>query len=149
MQLPGGLRANKLTEINSTLKYTKQKLVNEYEIKGWAKKHVYMDSKNMIEISVSLSKRPLTILMVTYLPTLLVNILDQATNYITGDSKYDVIITVNITCMIVLASIYISVSASLPSTAVIKPIETWLLFNLSYPFLVIITNVIMQVGFIY
>ena len=141
-------RANKLTKMISTLKHPSQTLVDEYEIKGWTKKDLQMNSKNMIEISLSLSKRPLTILMVTYLPTLLVNILNQATNYITGATKYDVIITVNITCMIVLASIYISVSASLPSTAGIKPIETWLLFNLSYPFLVIITNVIMQVSFI-
>ena len=83
--------------------------------------------------------------MVTYLPTILINIINQLTNYINGDSKYDLIITVNITSMMVLASIYLSVSASLPSTAVMKPVEVWLLFNLSYPVLVILVNVLLQV----
>ena len=55
------------------------------------------------------------------------------------------IYTVNITSMMVLASIYLSVSTSLPSTDTIKPVEWWLLFNLGYPFIVIITNIIDQV----
>ena len=87
--------------------------------------------------------------MVTYLPTILMNIINQATNYITGDSKYDLIITVNITSMVVLATIYLSVFTSLPSTADIKPVEYWLLVSLAYPFLVIITNVVLQVGHSY
>ena len=81
----------------------------------------------------------------TYLPTILMNIVNQATNYITGDTKYDLIYTINITCMMVLASVYLSVSSSLPSTANIKPVEVWLLFNLAYPVLVILVNVLLQV----
>ena len=50
------------------------------------------------------------------------------------------------TCMMVLASVYLSVSTSLPSTPTIKPVEVWLLFNLAYPFLVIITNIIIEVS---
>ena len=61
------------------------------------------------------------------------------------EQKYELIITVNITCMMVLASVYLSVSASLPSTQTIKPVEIWLLFNLAYPFLVIMANIIKQV----
>ena len=48
--------------------------------------------------------------------------------------------------MMVLASVYLSVSASLPATSVIKPVEVWLLFNLAYPFLVILVNVLLQVN---
>ena len=33
--------------------------------------------------------------MVTYLPTILMNMINQATNYIEGENKYDLIITVN------------------------------------------------------
>ena len=47
--------------------------------------------------------------------------------------------------MMVLASIYLSVSTSLPSTPNIKPVEIWLLFNLGYPFLNILVNIILQV----
>ena len=83
--------------------------------------------------------------MVTYLPTILMNMINQATNYIRGADKYGMIYATNITCMMVLASVYLSVSASLPSTSDIKPVEIWLLFNLAYPILVITSNIIQQV----
>ena len=72
----------------------------------------------------------------------------QATNYIrmgSSDDKYSMIYTINITCMMVLASIYLSVSASLPITSDMKPVEVWLLFNLAYPLLVMLTNIVLQV----
>ena len=67
-------------------------------------------------------------------------------NYLTGDSRHVLIITVNITSMMVLASIYLSVSASLRKTQDIKPVEVWLLFNLAYPFLVILVNIAINVS---
>ena len=94
-----------------------------------------------LRISVKLERSIFSIIMVTYLPTILMNILNQATNYLSGDSKYDLVITVNITSMMVLASIYLSVSTSLPDTPNIKPVEIWLLFNLAYPFFVILINI--------
>ena len=75
--------------------------------------------------------------MVTYLPTILMNMINQATNYITGEDKYSMIYTINITCMMVLASVYLSVSASLPTTSDIKPIEIWLQFLRIYVFTII------------
>ena len=73
------------------------------------------------------------------------NLINQVTNYMTVQDKYDLVITVNITCMMVLTSVYLSVSNSLPSTPTIKPIEVWLLYNISYPFFVIVNNVGLQV----
>ena len=83
--------------------------------------------------------------MVTYLPTILMNIINQATIYIVGEGKYTLILELNITSLMVLASIYLSVSSSLPSTPNIKPVEIWLLYNLAFPFLVIMANIIKQV----
>ena len=83
--------------------------------------------------------------MVTYLPTILMNVMNQAMVYIQSDNKLDLIVSVNITCMMVLASMYLSVASSLPSTTNIKPIEIWLLFNMMYPVFVILSNVILQV----
>ena len=94
---------------------------------------------------IVLSRKFLSIFMVTYLPTILMNMINQATNYITGNTRYDLIYTVNITCMMVLASVYLSVSASLPTTSDIKPVEVWLLFNLAYPLIVMLTNIVLQV----
>ena len=114
-----------------------------------------------ILVSLTLEHQFFSIFMATYLPTILLNIINQeswlkkllklnckhmqATNYVQGDLKYDMILTLNITSLMVLTSIYLSVSASLPNTSVIKPIEEWLLFNLTYPFMVILVNIAMQV----
>ena len=103
------------------------------------------NGRNMTIVTMILSRKLGVIFMVTYLPTILMNMINQMTNYMTGDSRYDMIITVNITCMMVLASIYLSVSASLPTTSDIKPVEVWLIFNLSYPFITILVNVLLQV----
>ena len=51
-----------------------------------------------------------------------------------------------VTCMMVLASIYLYVSGSLPTTSAIKPVEIWLIFNLIYPCFIILSNVLLQVN---
>ena len=86
-----------------------------------------------------------SVLTVSYVPSLLMNTINQASVFIKGENKYDLSLTINITIMMVLASIYLSVSNSLPETANIKPVELWLLLNLIYNFCLIITLVIMQV----
>ena len=65
------------------------------------------------------------------------NMINQASNYITGNTRFDLVYTINITCMMVLASVYLSVSASLPTTSDIKPIEIWLQFLRIYVFTII------------
>ena len=99
----------------------------------------------MVVVSLLLERKVSKIFVVTYLPTILMNIINQFSNYIKGEDKYSMIYTINITCMMVLASVYLSVSSSLPVTLNIKPIEFWLLFNLFWPFLIIISNVVIQV----
>ena len=85
----------------------------------------------------------------SYVPSLLMNTINQASVFIKGENKYDLSLTINITIMMVLASIYLSVSSSLPETANIKPVELWLLFNLIYNFCLIIALVTMQVFLIF
>ena len=137
------------------------KSVGEYQIVQWTIqigpvlsqnqekfKSNYSKTENNIGLiyTVHLSRKISNIILVTYLPTLLMNLLNQATNYISSEDKYELIITVNITCMMVLASIYLSVSTSLPTTAEIKPVEVWLLFSLIYPVLLTVLNILLQVS---
>ena len=95
--------------------------------------------------TVHLKRNLWNVLLTTYLPTILMNLINQATNYISSPDKYELIITVNITCMMVLSSIYLAVSTSLPTTAVVKPVEIWLLFSLFFPVLIIMVNILIQV----
>ena len=121
--------------------------LGQYYVEGWDFRERYEEATDMNKINVALVLRRkfLSIFMVTYLPTILMNMINQATNYISGEDKYSMIYTINITCMMVLASVYLSVSGSLPPTSVIKPVEVWLIYNLAYPFIIILVNVLLQV----
>ena len=122
------------------------KLVITYLIEKWTiQPEIDKILGKIVVVKFVLSRKFGSIFMVTFLPTILMNIVNQATNYISGDDRYSLIITVNITCMMVLASVYLSVSSSLPSTANIKPVEVWLLFNLAFSILVIMVNVLLEV----
>ena len=123
--------------------------VDQYVVLGWAmwEDNVTQQSTGLT-VAVKLGSNMMSVFLVTYLPTILMNFINQATNYLQTESKCDLVITVNVTCMMVLASVYLSVSSYLPSTPVIKPVEVWLLYNLSYPFFVIIINVVLQVSFL-
>ena len=135
-----------LMTVRSSIRAQVNKIIGQYVVTKWEIEYSETYEKKGVKVSVFLIKKPFNIIMVTYLPSLLMNIINQAINYITGDSAYDLIITVNITSMVVLATIYMSVSTSLPSTANIKPVEVWLLFNLAYPILVILANIVMKVN---
>ena len=107
-------------------------------------KEIYRD-KNGLEIRIKFSRQISNILLVTYLPTILMNIINQATNYFIGEEFFGDVIAVNLTCMMVLSSIYIAVSGSLPVTSDIKYVEIWLLFSLIYPFFVVLINTFIHV----
>ena len=141
---------NLLTQLNlESLTYVGCDTVKQYSIGQWGveRDNLTGTAGKAIRVSVSLGRKLLNIIMVTYLPTILMNIINQATNYISDEDKFSLIYTINITCMMVLASVYLSVSSSLPTTPNIKPVEVWLLFNLAYPFLVILINICLQVNF--
>ena len=67
-------------------------------------------------------------------------IINQISNHFGNEDYFDTIITVNLTCMMVISALYISVSRSLPPTTTIKMVDVWLLFSLVYPFLVVLIN---------
>ena len=119
--------------------------VDQYEIREWilSERNVTEEGAEGIIITVRLGRNMFNIIMVAYLPIFLINIINQGTNYV---CTFDLLVTVNITSMMVLTSIYLSISESLPTTASIKPVEVWLLFNLAYPFFVIIINFIRKVN---
>ena len=138
---------NRLTDFHLHDLYNEgPKTSGQFIVNSWR-----MESKSdqagdkMVRITVSLRRKMISIFMVIYLPTILMNLINQATNYIVGDTKYDLVYTINITCMMVLSSVYLSVAWSLPGTANIKPVEVWLIFNLAYPLTIILVNVILQV----
>ena len=54
------------------------------------------------------------------------------------------VITVNLTSMLVLTTMFINVNNNRPKTSYMKMIDVWLLFNLLYPFIVVLLRTYMD-----
>ena len=103
---------------------------------------VFENNHTALVLEIRLGRDFTSIFLVTYLPTMIINIINQATNYLDNQNYLEAIITVNITSLMVLSALFISVSSSLPATSVIKNVDVWLLFSLIFPFLIILFNII-------
>ena len=68
-----------------------------------------------ITISMRLSRKIGSIFMVIYLPLILMNILNQASFYLTTDDRYQMVINVNVTCLLALASVYLGIEKHIVS----------------------------------
>ena len=66
-----------------------------------------------------------------------------STNYY-GKNHFDAIVTVNLTAMLVLATLFITINAELPTSSTIKWIDIWMLFALSFPFMEVILHTAME-----
>ena len=84
--------------------------------------------------------------MTTYLPTLLLNMLSQCTHYYgNAPDAFDSIIGTNLTILMVLTALHISVYTSLPSTgANMKNIDIWLIFNLMFTLVTTLLQIFIQ-----
>ena len=80
-----------------------------------------------------LKRRIVNELLTTYLPSILVIVIVYSTNFF-KEFFFEAIVTVNLTSQLVLTTIFISVSGSLPKTAYVKMIDVWLIFAQLIPF---------------
>ena len=90
-----------------------------------------------------LGRRLLSTILTVYVPTFLLNVISYATNFF-KDFFFEAVVTVNLTAMLVLTTMFISTSTSLPTTSYIKMVDIWLLFNLFLPFLVVLLHTYMD-----
>ena len=126
------------------VKYYGKRLVDQYTVENISI-HVerFVQGLNGVKVSIKLGRDLQSIFCVTYLPTIIMNIINQATVYLDNNQFLEAIIMVNITCLMVLSALYISVSNNLPATAEIKYIDIWLLYSLIFPFIIILFNIIL------
>ena len=109
----------------------------KYTVMEWRIKKM----NNGVIVSITLGRKILNAFLTTYLPTILLMIIVHTTNYY-KDFFFEAIVTVNLTGMLVLTTMFVSVSGNLPVTSDIKMIEVWLIFSLLLPF----TEVLLQVS---
>ena len=72
-------------------------------------------------------------MVVVFEPRVILNVVGHSSNYF-KEFFFEAVISLNVTVMLVLTTMFISVSDSLPKTANIKMIDIWLLFNQIKPF---------------
>ena len=102
------------------------------------KKKVFLkriDDKGVeiLHVDIYLGRRLLSIILTVFAPTVILNIVGHSSNYF-KEFFFEAVISLNVTVMLVLTTMFISVSNNLPQTAYIKMIDIWLLFNLIKPF---------------
>ena len=73
-------------------------------------------------------------LLTSYLPSILVLVIVYATNFF-KPFFFEAIVATNLTSQLVLTTLFISVSKSLPPTAYVKMIDIWLIFSQLIPFI--------------
>merc|ERR1719445_2993860 len=86
-----------------------------------------------------LKRRIMNAVLTIYLPTILILIIVYATNFF-KDFFFEAVVTVNLTSMLVLTTLFISVSQSLPPTAYVKMIDIWLIFSQLIPFVEVLLH---------
>ena len=110
----------------------------QYTIKNW----IMEETATGVVVTLVLGRKILNEILTTYLPTSLLIIIVHSTNYY-KDFFFEAIVTVNLTGMLVLCTMFVSVSSNLPVTSDIKMIEVWLIFSLMVPF----TEVLLHVSY--
>ena len=92
-----------------------------------------------IHIRIVLTRRINNAILTIYLPTILILIIVYATNFF-KDFFFEAVVTVNLTSLLVLTTLFISVSQSLPPTAYVKMIDVWLIFAQMVPFVEVLLH---------
>ena len=109
--------------------FVKQTTIQHDDTKVWAE--------------IILARRLLSTILTVYVPTFLLNVISYATNFF-KDFFFEAVVTVNLTAMLVLTTMFISTSTSLPTTSFIKMVDIWLIFNLFLPFFVVLLHTYMD-----
>ena len=143
-----GTQGTYVNLVRDQLKWLGKKEMSSYFLRGIEYTQEKVEEGNMFNMGsyvtckITLGRRLLSVMTTVYLPTLLLNIIGHITHYF-KPFFFESALAVNLTVMLVLTSMFISVVAGLPVTSYIKMIDIWLLFNLTIPFIdVLLTCII-------
>ena len=105
--------------------------------------HQFEKNVNGVRVTIVFGRKILNQVLTIYLPTCLIIAIVYSTNFF-KDFFFEAVVTVNLTGMLVLTTMYLSVAGSLPQTSYVKMIEIWLLFTLMVPFVEVLLHVYMD-----
>ena len=86
-----------------------------------------------IKMMLTLQRKIINEMMTTYLPSILLMLITWATTFF-KPYFFEAALSVNLTTMLVMTTIFISVMQMLPATAYVKMVDVWLIFGQLVPF---------------
>ena len=95
---------------------------------------------SLIQCKIFMKRIPWYHIATTYMPILLVIFLALITLCI-DQSHFDAIIMVSLTCMLVMYTLFQSISTNMPTTVSLKLLDYWLIFGMIMPFVVFTVQV--------
>ena len=122
---------------SESIKYIGSKDLTQYYLRGKNQKRETQKGHQLVIVELMFGRRLLSLILTVFTPTVLLNLIGHCANFF-KPFFFEAVISLNVTVMLVLTTMFISVSQSLPKTAYIKMIDFWLIFNLLKPFVDII-----------
>ena len=101
---------------------------------GMTKWSLESDGKGGVLMVVVFKRRITNELLTTYLPSLLLILTTYATTFF-KTFYFEAAVTVNLTTMLVMTTVFTSVMDKLPPTAYVKMVDVWLIFGQLIPFI--------------
>lgn len=122
------------------LEYKGLEDINEYIFRNLT---FVVNEDGEIVLMVHFGRREMDVMLRTILPTILITLVTFSTN-IYNKNHFDAIATVNLTSLLVMVTLYISISENLPATSYMKMIDVWLIFSLFMPFLEVTMHAVLD-----
>ena len=99
--------------------------------------------KGGVRMTIFLKRKIMNEMMTTYLPSVLLMLITYATTFF-KPYFFEAALSVNLTTMLVMTTIFMTVMQMLPATAYIKMIDVFLIFGQLYPFLEVVLLTMME-----
>jgi len=129
--------------ISKDLNYLGKKYLTQYQVmKSVMKVETIGDSLQLV-VEITLGRQLLGTVLNIFIPTIVLNIISYTTNFY-KDKFFETVVAINLTTMLVIVTLFVSVSENLPATSYMKMMDIWLLFNLLVPFILIIIHTYME-----
>ena len=102
-----------------------------------------INNKTLVQCIIHMKRIPLYHIATIYLPTLCIIFMALITLYI-DQSHFEATVMVALTCMLVMHTLFQSISESMPTTTYLTLLDIWLMFCLVLPFVVFTIEVVWE-----
>ena len=124
--------------LGDALMYTEKELTEYFVTEIPKSPTIENDNSNGVYLKLTFKRRLTNEAMMTFFPSLLLITISYATSFFKLPSFFNTAITVNLTVMLTITTLLISVVKKLAPTSYIKWIEAWLIFAQLIPFIHVI-----------